>query len=202
MKLSAKYQAPGELALLYDFVNSLDMRTYVERGKAHSPGDEIGTPRQLESWMRARRLRGRASRAVHEQALNLRTALRTFLRMRPEERAGSSTAVDDLNAASEAFPLVVNLADAEVTLQPVEGTSGLGQVMAQFHTLAATQQLDRLKMCASDECGWIFFDQSKPANRRWCSSTRCGNRSKTRSYRERRRINEGVSPRTRSRGRS
>jgi predicted RNA-binding Zn ribbon-like protein len=198
MKLSEKYQAPGELALLYDFVNSLDMRTYVERGEAHRPGDAIRTPGQLESWMRARRLAGRASRAVHEQALNLRTALRTFLRMRPEERAGSSTAVDDLNAASEAFPLVVNLEDAEVTLQPVEGTSGLGQVMAQFHTLAATQQLDRLKMCASDECGWIFFDRSKPANRRWCSSARCGNRSKTRSYRERRRINEGVSPRTRS----
>jgi predicted RNA-binding Zn ribbon-like protein len=198
MKLSKKYQVPGQLALLYDFVNSMDMRTYVERGEAHSPGDEIATPGKLESWMRARGLSGRASRAVHEQALNLRTALRTFLRMRPEERAGSSTAVDDLNAASEALPLVVNLEDGEVTLQPVEGTSGLGQVMAQFHTLAATQQLDRLKMCASDECGWIFFDQSKPANRRWCSSVRCGNRSKTRSYRERRRINEEVSPRTRS----
>jgi len=202
MKLSEKYQAPGELALLYDFVNSLDMRTYVERGEAHSPGDEIGTPGQLEAWMRARRLAGRASRAVHEQALHLRTALRTFLRIPPEERADSSTAVDELNAASEAFPLVVNLADGEVALQPVEGSSGLGRVVAQFHTLAATRQLDRLKMCASDECEWIFFDQSKPANRRWCSSARCGNRSKTRSYRERRRIGEGVTPRARSRGRS
>jgi predicted RNA-binding Zn ribbon-like protein len=198
MKLSEKYQLPGELALLYDFVNSVDMRTYVELGEAHSPGDEIGTPRQLQSWMRARRLAGRVSRSVHEQALNLRVGLRTFLRMRPEERAGTSSAVDDLNAASEAFPLVVNVDNGEVTLQPVEGTSGLGQVMAQFHTLAATQQLDRLKMCASDECEWIFFDQSKPANRRWCSSARCGNRAKTRSYRERRRTNEGVSPRTRS----
>ncbi len=191
MKLSEKYQVPSELALLYDFVNSVDTRTYVELGEAHNPGDEIETPGQLESWMRAHRLGGRVSRAIHEQALNLRAGLRSFLKMRAEQRVGASSAVDDLNAASEAFPLVVNVDKAEVTLQPIGGTSDLGQVMAQFHMLAATQQLDRLKMCASDECEWIFFDQSKPANRRWCSSARCGNRSKTRSYRERRRINEG-----------
>lgn len=112
--------------------------------------------------------------------------------MPPEERAGSTSAVDNLNAASEAFPLVVKVNTAEVVaLQPVKGTSSLGQVMAQFHALAVIQQLDRLKTCASDECEWIFFDQSKPANRRWCSSARCGNRAKTRSYRERRRMSEG-----------
>lgn len=191
MRLSEKYQVPDALALLYDFVNSVDMRRYVELGEAHSPSDEIGTPGQLESWMRKRRLAERVSRTVHEQALRLRAGLRDFLRMPPEERAGSTSAAENLNAASEAFPLVVKVNTADVALQPVKGTSSLGQVMAQFHALAATQQLDRLKMCASDECEWIFFDQSKPANRRWCSSALCGNRAKTRSYRERRRMNEG-----------
>jgi predicted RNA-binding Zn ribbon-like protein len=33
----------------------------------------------------------------------------------------------------------------------------------------------------------VFFDRSKPATRRWCMSTLCGNRMKTRTYRERRR---------------
>jgi predicted RNA-binding Zn ribbon-like protein len=192
MKLSEKYRVPDGAALLYDFVNSIDLRSYVELGESHTPSDEIGTPGQLETWMRKRRLAGRASRAVHEQALNLRTALRAFLRMSPEERAASSSAVRDLNAATAAFPLVVSVANGEVTLQPDTATNGggggaLGQVIAQFHALASAQQLDRLKTCAAQECEWVFFDHSKPANRRWCSSARCGNRAKTRSYRERRR---------------
>jgi CGNR zinc finger len=52
-----------------------------------------------------------------------------------------------------------------------------------LHRLAQGDRLDRLKMCASDACRWIFYDRSKPGNRRWCSSVLCGNREKTRSYR-------------------
>ena len=33
----------------------------------------------------------------------------------------------------------------------------------------------------------LIFDRSKPATRRWCMSTLCGNRMKTRTYRERHR---------------
>jgi predicted RNA-binding Zn ribbon-like protein len=33
----------------------------------------------------------------------------------------------------------------------------------------------------------VFFDRSKPATRRWCMSTLCGNRTKTRTYRARQR---------------
>jgi predicted RNA-binding Zn ribbon-like protein len=42
-------------------------------------------------------------------------------------------------------------------------------------------------MCAAEECRRVFFDGSKPATRRWCISTLCGNRAKTRTYRERHR---------------
>jgi predicted RNA-binding Zn ribbon-like protein len=141
--------------------------------------------------MRSRKIAGRVSRAVHEQALGLRTSLRSYLKMSPEERAGAPSTAADLNAASKAFPLVVKVDKTGVALRPVERICELGQVMAQFHLLAVTQQLDRLKLCASDECAWAFFDQSRPANRRWCSATRCGNRSKTRSYREGVKASEG-----------
>jgi predicted RNA-binding Zn ribbon-like protein len=191
MKLSEKYSVPDAVSLIYDFVNSVDLRTYVERGEVHERADEIGTPGRLELWMRSRKLAGRVTQSVHEQALTLRTSLRNFFRLPAAERASSPSAMDDLNAASEAFPLIVKVDNAGVALRPVERTSELGYVMAQFHLLAATQQLDRIKMCAADECEWIFFDQSKPANRRWCSSTRCGNRAKTRSYRERVKAKEG-----------
>jgi CGNR zinc finger len=32
-------------------------------------------------------------------------------------------------------------------------------------------------MCAAEEYRRVFFDRSKPATRRWCMSTLCGNRS-------------------------
>jgi predicted RNA-binding Zn ribbon-like protein len=74
-----------------------------------------------------------------------------------------------------------------VELAPVPGSNGLGNVLGQVIGLAETGRLARLKTCASDECHWIFFDRSKPANRHWCSSSICGNRQKTRAYRERQR---------------
>jgi predicted RNA-binding Zn ribbon-like protein len=63
----------------------------------------------------------------------------------------------------------------------------LSHVVAEFYEGSITRTLDRLKMCAAEECRRIFFDRSKPATRRWCMSTLCGNRSKTRNYRERNR---------------
>ena len=70
--------------------------------------------------------------------------------------------------------------------------SGLGNVLAELYRLSETGKLDRLKLCDSDECRWMFYDHSKPANRRWCSSALCGNRQKTRDYRSRHRKAAGV----------
>jgi len=77
MTLSEKYAVPRELALLYDFVNSLDRRRYVEGGVAHAGGDEIETPRLLEAWMRERGLLRPGEHVNsddHRAALELRKA--------------------------------------------------------------------------------------------------------------------------------
>ena len=65
--------------------------------------------------------------------------------------------------------------------------AGLSTVVAELYEGSVNGTLDRLKMCASEECRRVFFDRSKPATRRWCMSTLCGNRMKTRAYRERHR---------------
>ena len=68
-----------------------------------------------------------------------------------------------------------------------DALAGLSSVVGELYDGSRNGTLDRLKMCASDECRRVFFDRSKPATRRWCLSTLCGNRMKTRSYRERQR---------------
>jgi predicted RNA-binding Zn ribbon-like protein len=193
MKLSEKYAVPPELALLYDFVNTLDERRYVEDGHAHSGGDEIDTPRQLEARMRQRGLLQRGGQLEvrdHRAALELRQALRAFLRSPPDDRVHAGDTARDLTAASRKFPLALAASDdGAVGLAPMPGSNALGHVLAEMIRLAQTDRLARLKTCASEECHWIFFDLSKPANRHWCSSARCGNRQKTRAYRVRRRQN-------------
>lgn len=191
MRLSEKFAVPPQLALLYDFVNSLDQRRYIEHGLAHSGGDEIKTPRMLDAWMRERGLL-RPGQHVdagdHRAALGLRKALRDFLLNPPQRRAGAKEAARQLTAITREFPLALVVSDTgAVELSPAPGSNALGKVLAEMNHLVERGQLARLKMCASDECQWIFFDRSKPANRHWCSSLICGNRQKTRAYRERQR---------------
>jgi predicted RNA-binding Zn ribbon-like protein len=44
----------------------------------------------------------------------------------------------------------------------------------------------RVRQCAADDCALMFVDTSRPGRRRWCSMDRCGNRTKTATYRRRR----------------
>lgn len=45
----------------------------------------------------------------------------------------------------------------------------------------------RLKRCAGEDCGWLFYDGSKNGTRRWCVMQDCGTRDKVRRFREKHR---------------
>jgi predicted RNA-binding Zn ribbon-like protein len=192
MAAARKPPVPQEFALLYQFANSLDLRRFVEGGVPHTMDDKLATSEQLAEWMRGRGLLekgAKLSRGDLRKALELREALRQFLHLAPAARSGSSASAQ-LNAAAAKFPLLVGVSKAgELELRPERrgALSGLGQILADLQRAAESGNLDRLKMCASDECGWVFYDRSKPATRRWCSSLLCGNREKIRTYRTRQR---------------
>jgi predicted RNA-binding Zn ribbon-like protein len=46
--------------------------------------------------------------------------------------------------------------------------------------------LDRVKRCGNDTCGWLFVDSSRNRSRRWCDMKECGNRAKARRHYARR----------------
>jgi predicted RNA-binding Zn ribbon-like protein len=189
MPLAKKYAVPPELALLYEFLNSTDLRTYVEKGEQHIPSDELGTQAQLGSWMRERGLLKKdelVTAADHRRALELRSALRSFLDLAPDSRVAAQRRAEALNRVCVFYPLVVKISQAgTLELKPAIAANGLGLVLAEMFALSDSGRLNRLKMCSSNECQWVFFDRSKPGNRRWCSSLICGNRQKTRDYRKR-----------------
>jgi predicted RNA-binding Zn ribbon-like protein len=54
----------------------------------------------------------------------------------------------------------------------------LSGVLWSAADLLAGPRKARLRACANPKCGWLFLDDSKSANRRWCSMSACGNRAK------------------------
>lgn len=188
-----KFKVPDELANLYDFANTLDLRHFTHHGVPHPQGDELKGARELGAWMAQRGLLSTGARvtaAMLDTALELRAHVRNYLQCDPVERSKDRDAIRSLNRALKLFPLVVEAAgEGGMALKAVreDALAGLSSVVAEFYDGSRNGTLDRLKMCASEECHRVFFDRSKPSTRRWCMSSLCGNRMKTRSYRERQR---------------
>jgi predicted RNA-binding Zn ribbon-like protein len=192
-KQSRKFKVPDELANLYDFANSLDVRHFTHHGVQHVQGDELTNPRELGAWMSQRGLlftSAKITPAMLETALQLRASVRFYLECDPLERRKNQDAVRSLDKAMRLFPLVAEARnDGVMALRPAreDALAGLSCVVAELYDGSVKGMLDRLKTCAAEECRRVFYDRSKPATRRWCMSTLCGNRIKTRTYRERHR---------------
>jgi predicted RNA-binding Zn ribbon-like protein len=191
-KQSRQFQVPDALANLYDFANTLDVRHFIQHGAQHQQDDELGSSDELATWMTQHRLLkpgAKVTTGMFDTALRLRTCLREYLQHDPVERKGKS-ATRALNEMIAAFPLVAELGgEAGAILRPArdDALAGLSTLAIELYDGARDGSLDRLKMCASEECRRVFYDRSKPSTRRWCMSTLCGNRIKTRAYRERQR---------------
>ena len=48
--------------------------------------------------------------------------------------------------------------------------------------LLTSDQVDRVRECASETCSWLFLDASRNRRRKWCDMASCGNRAKARRY--------------------
>jgi predicted RNA-binding Zn ribbon-like protein len=191
---SKQFQVPDELAHLYDFANSLDVRHFTHHGVQHLQGDELAGPRELAAWMSQQGLSSEGTKitaAMFGSALQLRAGIRAYLQCDPAERRQDNGAVRALNTTMKLFPLLVEArGDGRMALSAArrDALAGLSVVVAELYDGSINGTLDRLKMCAAEECRRVFYDRSKPATRRWCMSTLCGNRTKTRTYRERHRV--------------
>jgi hypothetical protein len=55
-------------------------------------------------------------------------------------------------------------------------------LVSAYAILMDRRERARLKICAGDDCGWLFIDESRGARRQWCSMETCGNRAKARRH--------------------
>ena len=174
--------APGPLALVQAFVNTLE---------AERRWEVLDGPDALRRWFAGRGIPvgGQVNEADVEHAREVREALRALL------AANNGAGVDEgvirtLNLASRRAGLTVAFGvDGRATLEPAAGgvDGALGWVLASVHAAMEDGTWGRLKTCRHRVCSWAFYDHSKNRSGRWCSMTLCGNRKKTRDYRQRRR---------------
>jgi predicted RNA-binding Zn ribbon-like protein len=165
--------------LLRDFVNTYDVQCDI---------DEFGAPSDLGGWLAEHGLAAPGDRA-DESDLGVAVALREGLRAamlahrEPRDRLGH------LDGLLSALPLRLSLEGP--VLVPVYGgiRGALARVAAAVVASTADGSWERLKVCRETSCRWAFLDTSKNRSRTWCSMRMCGNRTKTRAYRERRGVN-------------
>ena len=153
--------APEPLRQVQLLLNSVDLHNRID---------------WLPDWLEDRGLDGE-----HERAAELREALRSLV-LANNGLPVDPTAIETINHAAER--VVLRLDDAgQLRLEPEQ--DALDEVVA----IALRAMLDgswpRLKACRN--CRWSFYDYSPNRSATWCSMQLCGNRTKTRAYRSRRR---------------
>jgi predicted RNA-binding Zn ribbon-like protein len=176
--------APAPLDLVQDFVNT-EVPVWAI--------DEIATPDALRDWLQARGLLGQSE--VDAESFVRARALRDLLRdLAFRNTRGADSSNEELwstFAGSGTEPRLQIVLDArgDLRLEPAgDGVEGaLAAILARVFEAQASGQWRRMKACPGPHCGWLFYDASRNASSTWCSMSICGNRTKTASYRKRRR---------------
>ncbi|MEP7360599.1 MAG: CGNR zinc finger domain-containing protein [Chloroflexota bacterium] len=120
----------------------------------------------------------------------VRDALRELLDAAVERRPPQSGALKEVNRALRA-PYVIELVPAAdgMSLDHRHEGDPISGALARLSE-AVTRELTgdnsrRLRVCANDECRWVFNDHSPAGRRKWCDMSSCGNRAKAARHRER-----------------
>ena len=171
--------APGSLALVQAFVNTVD--------REHGP-DLLDDPAGLEDWLQRHLMPAHVGTGDLERARDVREALRSLLlanngepyvpgAQEVLERAGRRARLE------AAFP-----PDGAALVPGAEGVDGaLGRILAAAFAAMLDGSWKRLKACPRDVCGWAFYDRSTNGSATWCSMRVCGGRVKAGTYYRRRR---------------
>jgi predicted RNA-binding Zn ribbon-like protein len=193
-------EAPEQLALVEAFANTVD----VEDGT-----DELTSVERFQQWLSTRGRDEPVAPADLDLASQLRAALRLELAAHDTEafahahRDGSESLGDadqagegagrppdprvELDRLAAGLPLRARFTGAGVSLEPTAG--GVPGLLAEIVAAMVLAERDgiwsRLKICREDTCRWAYYDRSKNSSKCWCGAS-CGNRNKTRAYRQRR----------------
>lgn len=187
-----------DLDATFDFLNTLDhddgfvrehlvnlddaLDWFVNRGVIHREGADRARAQLTAQPTAADRDLARV-RAV-------RQALREIAEAIAEHRVPGSSALDVVNRALRARQIIELVAspdgcsvDHRHVGDPVD--DALARLAEPLVTELTAGHPERIRICASDTCEWVFYDTSRTGRRRWCDMATCGNRAKAARHRAR-----------------
>lgn len=186
-------------ALCLDFVNTLSDRTAEPDEHLRTYGDLLEFARQAGALSNTEvaELAAQAEadpdygERTTARAVRTREALYRIFRAIADESVPRDEDLESFNSV-----LVEGLAQARLIR---EGNSyrwswagdcsclerPLWQIAHSAADLLASGRLDRVRVCDSETCQWLFLDESRNRSRRWCDMATCGNRAKARRHYER-----------------
>jgi predicted RNA-binding Zn ribbon-like protein len=129
-----------------------------------------------------------------DEELTLVRALRDRLRSlwEADDRDRAAEIVNEILREADARPYLSKHDEWDWHLHVTEPDAPLAQRIGAeaamgFLDLIRADDLDRLKLCAADDCSDVVVDLSRNKSKRFCATGNCGNRANVAAYRARKR---------------
>jgi predicted RNA-binding Zn ribbon-like protein len=173
----------------FDFINTLEYDA-----NDGTPNEHLATSDRAVEWFVTRGLIHAESLETSDKDLErirtVRAALREVADAVAEHRSPKRGALDRINRTLRARAATELVADSDGigighrhVGDPID--DALARVTEPLVQELASGNPDRLRVCANDMCRWVFYDESRAGQRRWCSMASCGNRAKAARHRAR-----------------
>jgi predicted RNA-binding Zn ribbon-like protein len=183
--------------LCLDFANTVDDRTEMH------PQELLMSFEDLIAWSRqAQVVTEQEAQQLLEKAAHHRSEATRVLHYAVEVREAifrifKAVAEDESPEEGDLITLSAMVAEAQKHTQLVPGEHAfrwewsckpddlecmLWPVVRSAADFLTSDDLDTVRVCASDNCNWLFTDTSKNHSRRWCNMKSCGNREKARRF--------------------
>ena len=182
------YQPVGGRACL-DFVNTVDWRATA------TPRDLLVNGDAVDAWL-AVALDHPPMRLADGAVARLRLLREAIYRLLTGAPTGGDLLAlnDALSRGGERDQLIESAQGYRWAAE--EDAVGLAVLRARLARSAADLLVDpdrlaRVRPCHGAGCGWLFYDESRAGNRRWCSMRTCGNREKARTHYRRSKARDG-----------
>jgi predicted RNA-binding Zn ribbon-like protein len=172
-------------ALCFDLVDTVS-------GRGRGDIELLGSPDDLDRWRKA------AGFSFEMKAPDVRD-LAAARRLREAIRNAGLAAISGeqspgdvalINAFARRTPPRPQLVGSELVYRAANGVQAIFAAVAE-DALKHLHRERRHRIRACPSCAMLFFDNSPPGKRRWCSSrSACGNREKVRRHRQARKAGE------------
>jgi predicted RNA-binding Zn ribbon-like protein len=160
-------------------------------------GDTLVTLADLDDFLARYPYSGviRRTQEELESVRVLRHRLRRFWTAANRDEA--ATLANEILAEADARPYLTRHDEWDWHLHVTRPDAPLADRIAAeaamaFLDLIRADALDRLRICAADDCEDVLIDLSKNSSKRYCDTGNCGNRTNVAAYRARKRLQRAL----------